>query len=319
MKKRHSFISILLAAGLLASLVPSAAYAREKISQVSLSFSLNKESEDWNLLDVESDGEGYEVRKVDLFPEGLDKKSSQPYAVVILDAEDEYYFSSIKEKYFTLEGEGAVFDEAARSNSNSTMTLAVHLKELGEGELEDPENLTWNGAGIASWEPVYGAASYSVRLCRDGKPLGAASAPKTDVSVYNLSTKITRTGNYYFQIKANGRFKNTKSSQWVNSPTLSVDEDTLAFIREHASEDTGKIGQWFTDDKGTWYQYTTGYYPRSQWARIDKFWYYFNDEGYMVTGQWVDRYYVGGDGKMLTDTITPDGYYVDETGCWAPK
>ena len=67
------------------------------------------------------------------------------------------------------------------------------------------------------------------------------------------------------------------------------------------------------------YQYTTGDVPKSEWRQIDDYWYYFNESGYMVTDQWIDRYYVGSDGKMLTDTITPDGYYVDETGAWAPK
>ena len=39
-----------------------------------------------------------------------------------------------------------------------------------------------------------------------------------------------------------------------------------------------------------------------------------------MTDQWVDvRYYVGSNGKMLKDTMTPDGHYVDENGAWAPK
>lgn len=316
MKQANRFIPILLAAGLITTLSPATAFAREKISQVSLSFSMDTET--WSDLDVECGEEGYEVRSVDLFPEGT-ATSSYPYAVVILDAEDDYYFSSIKSKYFELEGEGAAFQEAARSNKNSTMTVSVRLKSLGEGELEEPTGLIWTDTGIAAWDKVLGAGNYSIRIRRDGEAIGSASAPTTKNTIYNLSTKITKPGNYTFQLRANGLYKKTKSSDWVTSPTLTVDEEKLAYIREHASMDSGLQGQWLQDAVGAWYQYSTGEIPKNQWREIDGAWYFFNEVGYMVTDQWIDRYYVGSDGKMLVNTTTPDGHYVDENGAWAPK
>lgn len=316
MKQTNRFIPILLAAGLITALAPATAFAREKITQVSLSFSMDTET--WSDLNVECGEEGYEVRSVDLFPDGT-STSSYPYAVIILDAEDDYYFSSIKRKYFELEGEGAAFQEAARSNSNSTMTVSVRLKNLGEGEMEEPTGLTWTDTGIAVWDKVIGAGNYSVRLRRDGEAVGSASAPTTKNTIYNLSTKITRPGNYTFQLRANGLYKKTKSSDWVTSPTLTVDEEKLAYIMEHAATDSGIQGQWFQDAVGSWYQYATGEIPKNQWREIDDAWYYFNEAGYMVTDQWVDRYYLGSNGKMLVNTTTPDGHYVDENGAWAPK
>lgn len=48
-------------------------------------------------------------------------------------------------------------------------------------------------------------------------------------------------------------------------------------------------------------------------------WKYLNDDGSYATG-WVEDdgryYYLGTDGIMLTDTRTPDGYYVDAKGVW---
>ena len=105
----------------------------------------------------------------------------------------------------------------------------------------------------------------------------------------------------------------------MDSPTLVVDEAKLAYIQENASMDTGVQGQWHHEENGSWYQYTTGVIPKNEWQKIDGAWYYFDGSGYMVTDQWVDRYYVGSNGKMLTDTTTPDGHYVDENGAWAPK
>ncbi len=315
MKRARRFIPILMAASLLSTLAPAAAYAREKISQVSLSFSMNTDT--WADLDVDC-GDGYNVRSVSLFPDGKDG-STYPYAVIILDAEEDCYFSSIKENYFLLDGEGASFQEAARSNSNATMTLSVRLKDLGEGDLNAPTALAWTDAGIATWEKVAGAGDYSVRVQRDGTLVGTASAPTTTANVYNLSTKITRTGEYVFQVRANGAFRRTKSSEWVSSPVLSVDETKLAFIKAHASADTGMVGEWHQDDIGSWYQYTSGEVPKGAWREIDGFWYFFDASGYKVVDQWVDRYYVGSDGKMLVNTTTPDGHFVDENGAWAPK
>ncbi len=56
------------------------------------------------------------------------------------------------------------------------------------------------------------------------------------------------------------------------------------------------------------------------WIYIDDGWYFLNpnDGGSAATGGWVqsnsDWYYLGADGKMLIDTTTPDGYYVDSDG-----
>ena len=52
-------------------------------------------------------------------------------------------------------------------------------------------------------------------------------------------------------------------------------------------------------------------------------WYYFRDWGGMVQNSWIyglDKkwYYVGADGAMLTNTRTPDGYYVNAAGVWIP-
>ncbi len=284
---KHSYFSVpaLLLAGLFTMFSPSDVLAREKIDNVSLSFSLNED--DWTQLNVDTNTEGYDVSKVTLFPSG-GESSPYPYAVIELNATEEYYFSSIKNKYFTLQGEGASFGEAARSNSNTTMTLSVRLRNLGEGELDDPTGLTWHENGVASWQPVNGAGDYSVRIRYNGENMSIANPPKTTLSLFNLSSKITKTGDYVFQIRANGMYRKTKNSDWVSSPVFTVDENRLAYIKEHASPDLGVLGQWFEDEGGRWYQFVTGEIPAAGWQEIDGDWYYFNELGYIMTDQWVD-------------------------------
>lgn len=74
--------------------------------------------------------------------------------------------------------------------------------------------------------------------------------------------------------------------------------------------------QWKRNDRGWWYEEANGAYPTATWKLINSKWYYFDGIGYMAESRWIGNYYVGADGAMLSSTVTPDGYYVDETGKW---
>lgn len=51
------------------------------------------------------------------------------------------------------------------------------------------------------------------------------------------------------------------------------------------------------------------------WAVHNGSRYYFNSKGYMLTSRWISgTYYVGKNGKMMKNTITPDGKIVGEDG-----
>lgn len=74
--------------------------------------------------------------------------------------------------------------------------------------------------------------------------------------------------------------------------------------------------QWKRNGRGWWYEEANGSYPTATWKLINNKWYYFDGIGYMAESRWIGNYYVGADGAMLVSTVTPDGYYVDETGKW---
>ncbi len=87
-------------------------------------------------------------------------------------------------------------------------------------------------------------------------------------------------------------------------------------------------GQWIKGDKGWWYSYTDGSYPKNDWRQLEwngnTYWYFFDQDGWMVTGwlEWNGRKYylnpVSGDnqGYMFTGRHVIDGteYYFDESG-----
>lgn len=120
------------------------------------------------------------------------------------------------------------------------------------------------------------------------------------------------------------------------------------------SSSTSQSGKWVLNDRGWWYDYGNSLWPSNQWSylyyngRSD--WYYFDAEGYLVTGWYTDTegrtYYLhpladgrrgymytgwnqidevwyyfsteagASNGMLLKNTVTPDGYRVDENGAW---
>jgi len=52
------------------------------------------------------------------------------------------------------------------------------------------------------------------------------------------------------------------------------------------------------------------------WKMIGDKWYYFDTKGHMLSNQWVGDYYLGNDGYMLKNTVTPDNYVVGSDGKW---
>lgn len=99
-----------------------------------------------------------------------------------------------------------------------------------------------------------------------------------------------------------------------------------------------QTGGWRQDSGGWWYENGDGTYPQGNWKQIDGKWYLFNEDGYMQTGwrqmgdkwyylngggamavnTWIGSYYVGTDGAMQVNAVTPDGYYVGSDGKWIP-
>lgn len=52
----------------------------------------------------------------------------------------------------------------------------------------------------------------------------------------------------------------------------------------------------------------------NQWVQFGQKWAYYQDDGTFAKNQWVGNYYLGANGIMLTNAITPDGFYVGADG-----
>ena len=68
---------------------------------------------------------------------------------------------------------------------------------------------------------------------------------------------------------------------------------------------TAFAGSWLTAKDGWWYRYDDGSYPISQWVWLDG-----DNDGVS------ECYYFNQWGYLITNTHSPDGYYVDANGAW---
>lgn len=84
-------------------------------------------------------------------------------------------------------------------------------------------------------------------------------------------------------------------------------------------KDSGSMATGWLKDGGTWYYLNKSGSMATGWVKDNGSWYYLKDSGAMATGWIKDNgkwYYLASSGNMLSNTRTPDGYYVDANGVW---
>ena len=134
------------------------------------------------------------------------------------------------------------------------------------------------------------------------------------------------------------------SHDWILTSTVNPIRDhegkkvyTCNLCKETKEESIPKlVGKWVSNSVGKWYEYSDGTYENSGfkkienetyyftsngyaktgWLSVNNNWYFFKNSGCMITSNWVGSYYMDSDGKMKTNSFTPDGYYCGADGVY---
>ena len=173
-----------------------------------------------------------------------------------------------------------------------------------------------NGAGKVvknAWLGAYYLGSDGAMLKNqftpDGYYVGKSGA-------YLTNQKITVSGkDYYLNV-----YGTLAKNQWAGDYYVDSNNNPLKETWAGAyylGSDGKYVKNQFTPDG--YYCGADGVYVTNRWIVVDGKDYYMNAYGKMTKDAWVGSYYLGSDGAMLTDTYTPDGYYVDENGLWTPS
>lgn len=111
--------------------------------------------------------------------------------------------------------------------------------------------------------------------------------------------------------------KDTKkySSEWVDGKWYNAD----------GSQSYQGTLQWKSNSTGWWVEDSSGWYPVSQWQKIDGKWYYFLDSGYMDYSEYRDGCWLGSDGAWVEEYYgghwcsDSKGWWYEDSSGWYPQ
>ena len=289
-----------------------------KINIKSDAITVGKER-DINDITVNVSGSSYSIDGVDFMDMGTTWEiTDTPKITVHLSADDNYYFSVYKAEDFKITGGELI--EARRENSSNDLYVDIQLPAL-INQVSPIETVNLSNNGQAAWSISQGASGYQVKLIRDNtSTVGGVQSFTTNSA--NFKSLMTKAGTYTLKVRAVNS-DGTKNSAWVSSSTVTISQAEAANNYNESKNATTLQGTWQRNATGWWYAFSDGTYVTSSWKQIGGEWYYFNADGYMLVG-WQN---IGGNwyymdlnrGNMLSNTTTPDGYFVNESGVYVAR
>lgn len=182
------------------------------------------------------------------------------------------------------------------------------------------EDKTYASSGGGSYHSSGGSTGkkYSSGITTEGTT--TASVAASERSITGIWVK-DGAGRWLFT--SNGR---TYANEWayIHNPYASDGQENASWFLFGA--DGAMMTGWYQDPgDNRWYYLhdredgSLGH-MYTGWNQIDGSWYFFDQSGRMTTGwNWIGGkcYYLDPkSGGMLSGTMTPDGYYVDDSGAW---
>lgn len=123
----------------------------------------------------------------------------------------------------------------------------------------------------------------------------------------------------------------------VRTLNVTVSDQASASVNPLIRVTLNPVGEWKKTNKGWWFRFVNGSYPKNEWIRVNDRFYRFDGNGYMQTGwikdqnlwfycdasgamvrdAWQGDYYLGTDGTMMINAWI-GSYYVGSDGRWIP-
>ena len=141
---------------------------------------------------------------------------------------------------------------------------------------------------------------------------GKPQAPTPNAA--EKKTGWTKAGNTWFYYDAQGnQVKNTwVGSYWIGSDGKMVTNSWIDGGKYYV----GSQGWWVKDAKKP-ADAQKSPEKKTGWSKNGNSWYYYDAQGNQIKNAWVGSYWIGSDGKMITDRWVDGGkYYVGSQGWW---
>ena len=214
--------------------------------------------------------------------------ASVPIFKVELYARSGYYFHSISSDDVELSGLEAKCTGRTTKDDRETLVLTLKIEGL-EVDLDNGGDADLDSDGYGTWDEIPGAHHYEVRLYRNDRSF--SSVRSTSDTSYDFSSLITRSGDYYFRVRAVGSSSSDKG-EWIESGSWYFD-DPLSY--DYYYDDYSGVSYpgssyytWVPSGNEWFLRLSGGTYAVNSWQFVDGNWFYFDGTGRMVTGWFYD-------------------------------
>ncbi len=208
-------------------------------------------------------------------------------------------------------------------NMNVEKVKIYHYHESGSTEIIIPRIFVDNGVkkvefAVSGFSVFTFVDTSSVNTSSRGNSSGGSSSgggggitpSKTTYDLPGSASELT------------GKWVKNENGWWLEKTDKSYPKNQWAKINNYVYRFNGAgymMEGWLALNGKWYYLIPSSGAMATGWVDIQNKWYYLNDDGSMAVG-WIkiaDKwYYLNADGKMAANTMTPDGYKVDEDGVW---
>ena len=158
--------------------------------------------------------------------------------------------------------------------------------------------------------------------------LGADGRMETDAWVDNGRYYVGSNGEW---VKGAQRQVETKKHGWIESGTSWYYLDSQGNVARNAWVGNYWLGadgematnSWVDNDRyyvganGVWEKDKKREERKRGWKKENNVWYYYNEDGSLARNKWAGNYWLGADGKMVTNAwVDNNRYYVGSNGAW---
>jgi len=283
-----------------------------------------KESNTYSRYDVEKS----ELSKIDTcINEGIKIRDSKDYDDTLYVWLSE--LQTLKLNYYIKYSFNSAIQSASSTQSNDNITYYINqiigyldsVKGLanpvdkiensddGKIDIEKEPNKDKSTNNETSTDKGYGNESRNTEDSHGGFGSFDNSSDSSGVTTEDQFTSYewVLTANGWRCIRANGAIMFYMKSEWEcidgiwyyfdNSGYMAGNEYREGYWLDSSGawNSSYSNGSWKCNSVGWWYE-DNGWYPTSQWLKIDGYWYYFKADGYMASNQYVEGYWVGADG-----------------------
>lgn len=220
----------------------------------------------------------------------------------------------------------------------------------------DIEKRSLNGAAIVLEASSYTHTGSEIKPAIKSVTVDGISVPAAAYDVSYANNKDKGTATVTIAAKADGNFTDTASTYFTITGSSGSNtgggssSGSSSGTRRNTGSTTVQTLKWILDEKGWRLKNPDQTWVMNGWKEVNGIWYHFNEEGYMQTGWFTDldgnKYYLspaegstqggmvvgwqlienkwyyfnmvsdGTKGRLLFNTVTPDGYTVGTDGVW---